>query len=569
MKHPTCTDGQYLFKAAPANIRGECKDQTKCKGDTYFQSSTSDPAGSCLPCRNAICLVGGQTTLTQFRTGVCDGITKGYTCTAQPTCETNQYLEDAGPLAQGTCADQPTCTNGEHLDGATPTSAGVCSSCDDGSFGGNRDGSCIECDSDPQCTAGAEYLTGLCAGKEDTRTCVACRNVACNLGQYRTGFCTGRDDDYVCVSQPVCEENYFLSGSDATTLGTCTQCKNAQCLATQYRTGACVPGADEFICNDQPTCTDEQVLTGGDTFTRGACTAIPTTITTSSSSTAAQNEATAPTDNVTTAVDGPIGASTPTTDAKAREIDSGKEGEEGKDGTGGQTGVTTGDANGDTSGDTNGGNGTGESSADNGTGAADGADNDPVNDAADGDSTASNSKIKDDGSDDGSGGDGAMTVIIVLLLLIVFVAAIFAVLYYKKKRNSGSFAMSSATSDANFGKLLCAEHVTRARLQPHSLTPRRLPLRLRFLCRDVLRCLERPSSIAGSFWTCYSISIRSCRFSLQPWFFLHLCVYTNANGCGMHGDNVSPAQPSHPRTRTSGTSTRCTARRRRSVVVPR
>ena len=261
---------------AGANTRGECKDQSQCTEDNYFQSSASDAAGSCIPCGNTTCLVGGQTTLTQFRTGVCDATNKGYTCEAQPTCWPNQYLKDATPLTKGICADQPTCTNGEHLQGATATSAGVCSSCAAGSYGGAGDGSCIECKNDPQCTADAEYLNGTCAGKEDTRTCVACSNLACKLGQYRTGFCAGRDDDYVCASQPVCEDNYFLDGADATTLGTCTQCKNTQCLATQYRTGACVTGVDGFICTDQPTCTNEQFLNGGDTFTKGECTNMTT-----------------------------------------------------------------------------------------------------------------------------------------------------------------------------------------------------------------------------------------------------------------------------------------------------
>ena len=107
---------------------------------------------------------------------------------------------------------------------------------------------------------GDQFMKGICAGTEDSRTCQACANAICPDYYERKGFCQGRKNDYFCVSSgspPPREQTTTATATTATTTlayvpGDCHGRKEPPTCGRDIRPAQCTSSDAAFAARSCP-----------------------------------------------------------------------------------------------------------------------------------------------------------------------------------------------------------------------------------------------------------------------------------------------------------------------------
>ena len=153
-------------------------------------------SGECTHCSYVYCPVGN------YRMGSCSGTSNNFTCLAQPTCKTNQYLSGSSNTKQGKCE---ACLNAACAPSQYRT----------GSCSGTSNG--YQCLSQPVCNVG-EYLdtttaTNTAMGQPATTTTATATATATTIRQ------KGQ-----CRAKTLCKQGELLFGATASSAGQCNKC---------------------------------------------------------------------------------------------------------------------------------------------------------------------------------------------------------------------------------------------------------------------------------------------------------------------------------------------------------
>ena len=274
----TCASDSYRVGTCSGTSNGfRCKGHATCStGTQYLKDASPLKEGTCANCINVQCSKG------QYRTGKCEGTLNGFTCEAQPTCDSGEYLDGPNPTNAGTCKLQTICQEGQLLADATVSSPGQCKPCASIAFQAASNHRQTACQPFATCKQGQFEdskptpssdrtcgTTGNCASdqyqskapttlsnrqcatltfcKQGERVTVRAQNDASGMAisDLTCGLCEegGYQDRILhressCKSQPRCPTGEYLRGASKSNAGVCAACSKLVCQNEQYQGGA-------------------------------------------------------------------------------------------------------------------------------------------------------------------------------------------------------------------------------------------------------------------------------------------------------------------------------------------
>ena len=249
-----CPAGSVCDVTNNACVQGQCASAADCDdGDPCTNNPCDAATHTCGPTSAVVCPSGEVCAPSGQNAGTCVECNSSADCSAgvcDVTSNTCVACVSAADCDDGdSCTNNP-CNTATHTCG--PTSAVVCPSGKVCAPSGQNAGTCVECNSSADCSAGVCDVTSntcvACVSAADCDDGDSCTNNPCNTATHTCGLIS----DIVCPSGKVCAP----SGQNA---GTCVECNSSAdcsagvCDVTSNTCVACVSAAD---CDDGDPCTN-------------------------------------------------------------------------------------------------------------------------------------------------------------------------------------------------------------------------------------------------------------------------------------------------------------------------